>query len=88
MEEYQELANAIVAQAGLDYMQALDILRQCPDARDAQRTVRRIERFMRSAWFGMLTKADPEYLIRKMRQAAAECEQGKEWIPEKRRKEE
>ena len=71
---YQELANAIVAQAGLDYMHALDILRQCPDARDAGKQVRRIERFMRSAWFGMLTTADPEYLIRKLREAAGEGE--------------
>ena len=68
MDGYQELANAIVAQAGLDYMDALDILRECPDAREARKEARRIERFMRSAWFGTLTKADPEYLIRKMRE--------------------
>ena len=29
-----------------------------------------IERFMRSDWFGVLTKADPDYLIKKMREAA------------------
>ena len=74
MDGYQELANAIVAQAGMDYMEALEILRQYPDARDARKKARRIERFMRSAWFGMLTKAEPEYLIRKMREAAAETE--------------
>lgn len=78
IDGYQELANAIVAQAGLDYMDALYILRQCPDARDTMKEVRRIERFMRSAWFGMLTKADPEYLIRKMREAAVEGEHSRE----------
>lgn len=70
MDGYQELANAIVAQAGWDYMEALKILRQNPDNRDAAKAKIQIERFMRSGWFGTLTNADPDYLIHKMREAA------------------
>ncbi|MBR2822130.1 MAG: hypothetical protein IKE24_00365 [Clostridia bacterium] len=29
--------------------------------------IRRIERFIHSAWFGVLTKVDPDYLIGQMR---------------------
>ena len=72
MDGYQELANAIVAQAGMDYMLALKILRRVPDFRDAAKAKVQIERFMHSAWFGVLTKADPDYLINKMREAAGE----------------
>ena len=71
MDGYQELANAIVAQAGWDYMEALKILRQNPDNRDAVKAKIQIERFMRSGWFGALTNADPDYLIHKMREAAS-----------------
>lgn len=70
MNGYQELANAIVTQAGWDYMEALKTLRQTPDSLDAAKTKTQIERFMRSDWFGVLTKVDPDYLIKKMREAA------------------
>ncbi len=72
MDGYQELANAIVAQAGMDYLEALEILREYPDARGAMEEVQVIEQFMYSSWFGVLTKADPDYLIRKMREAVRE----------------
>lgn len=70
MNGYQELANAIATQAGWDYMEALKTLRQTPDSLDAAKTKTQIERFMCSDWFGVLTKADPDYLIKKMREAA------------------
>ncbi len=73
MDGYQLLANAIVAQAGWDYIDALYTLSHCPDSLKAAKTKRQIERFMWSSWFGVLTKADPEYLLRKMREADPEA---------------
>ena len=54
----EALANAIILQAVKDYRKALkrdDCVRQ-----------KEIERFFRSEWFSVLTKIDPEMLIRKL----------------------
>ena len=67
MDGYQALAEAIIAQAAMDYLEALHVIREYPDARGAMKEIRRIERFIHSAWFGVLTKADPDYLIVQMR---------------------
>ena len=56
MDPYQELANAIVLQAVKDYRMT-----------DDERELKEIERFFRSGWFDVLSKVDPEYLIRKLR---------------------
>ena len=56
MDPYQELANAIVLQAVKDYRRT-----------DDERELREIERFFRSAWFGVLTSVDPDLLISKLR---------------------
>jgi hypothetical protein len=53
---YHGLANAIVLQAVEDYRMA-----------DDEWERKKIERFFRSDWFAMLTKADPEFLITKLR---------------------
>ena len=56
MDPYQELANAIVLQAVKDYRMT-----------DDERELKEIERFFRSAWFGVLTSVDPDLLISKLR---------------------
>ena len=56
MNPYEELANAIVLQAVKDYRLA-----------DDEAELAEIERFFRSGWFGVLSKVDPEYLIRNLR---------------------
>lgn len=56
MDPYQELANAIVLQAVKDYRMT-----------DDERELQEIERFFRSAWFGVLTSVDPDLLISKLR---------------------
>jgi len=56
MDPYQELANAIVLQAVKDYRMT-----------DDERELKEIERFFRSAWFGVLTSVDPGLLISKLR---------------------
>ena len=56
MNPYEELANAIILQAVKDYRLTND-----------ERELQEIERFFRSGWFGVLSKVDPEYLIKKLR---------------------
>lgn len=53
VEVYQNLANAIIIQA-------------CEDYKTGEITYDSFERFCRSEWFSVLTKVDPEYLIKKM----------------------
>ena len=56
MENWKELANAIVLQAVVDY-------RMSEDPRD----LKMLEQFFRSPWFAALTSLDPEYLITELR---------------------
>ena len=56
MNPYEELANAIVLQAVKDYRLT-----------DDEAELAEIERFFRSGWVGVLSKVDPEYLIRNLR---------------------
>lgn len=55
----EALANAIILQSVKDYRKALK--------RDDCERQKEIERFFRSEWFSVLTKIDPEMLIRKLR---------------------
>lgn len=64
---YEKLAGAIVLQAVDDYRAALRRLAQNPGNDIARRTIREVERFFRSGWFGELTEIDPEMLISKLR---------------------
>lgn len=56
MDPYENLANAIILQAVKDYRLT-----------DDEQELAEIERFFRSGWFGVLSKVDPEYLIRQLR---------------------
>ncbi len=56
MNPYENLANAIILQAVKDYRLT-----------DDEQELQEIERFFRSGWFGVLSKVDPEYLIRHLR---------------------
>ena len=56
MNSYEELANAIILQAVKDHRLT-----------DDEQELAEIERFFRSDWFGVLSKVDPEYFIRKLR---------------------
>ena len=53
IEAYQNLANEI-------------IIRACEDYKKGKMTDYRFKRFCRSDWFRILTKVNPEYLIKKM----------------------
>ena len=56
MNPYENLANAIILQAVKDYRLT-----------DNERELQEIERFFRSGWFGVLSKVDPEFLIKELR---------------------
>lgn len=56
MNPYEELANAIILQAAKDYRLT-----------DDEQQLQEIERFFRSGWFGVLSKVDPEFLIKGLR---------------------
>ena len=56
MDPYENLAQAIILQAVKDYRLT-----------DDKSELQEIERFFRSGWFGVLSKVEPEYLIKKLR---------------------
>ena len=67
IDNYNNLANAIILQAVKDYRKALRTLSINPNNRSAQYERRRIEQVFRSGWFGALTSIDPEMLIAKLK---------------------
>lgn len=56
MNPYENLANAIILQAAKDYRLT-----------DDEQQLQEIDRFFRSSWFGVLSKVDPEFLIKELR---------------------
>ena len=67
MNGYEALANGIIEQAVKDYRIALKALSRNPKNKAARAMKEEVEGFFRSDWFGVLSKVDPEYLIRKLR---------------------
>lgn len=67
IENYENLANAVVLQAVRDYRTALKALKLNPSNRSAQIETESIERFFRSDWCKVLTSVDGEMLIRALR---------------------
>lgn len=70
-DPYQNLANAIVAQAAEDYLSALKRLKKNPRNRTAMDEAMQMEKFFHSGWYEILTDVDPDYLIRKLREKVA-----------------
>jgi hypothetical protein len=70
-DPYENLANAIVAQAARDYLAALKKLKKNPGNRTAMDDAMRLEKFFHSGWYGVLTNIDGDYLIRKLREKVA-----------------
>lgn len=70
-DPYQNLANAIVAQAAEDYLLALKKLKKNPRNRMAMDEAMQLEKFFHSGWYEILTDVDPDYLIRKLREKVA-----------------
>ena len=71
-EAYENLANAIVKQAVVDYKEPLRKLEKNPNDKEAKRDAERIERFFHSGWYTQLTSIDGDWLIRKIREMVKE----------------
>ena len=72
MSNYEELANAIVVQAVVDYRIAAKRLEKHPLDKMHKHTQREVLRFLRSDWFGILTTLDSEVIIEKLAKEVAE----------------
>ena len=66
-DPYENLANAIVLQAVKDYRDAIKRLKKKSSNQAAMADAMECERFFRSGWFGVLSKVDPEFLIKELR---------------------
>ena len=67
MAAIENLSNAIITQAALDYRSALRKLRKKPDDAKALSTKEEIEKFFHSSWFALLSRADGDYIIEQIR---------------------
>jgi hypothetical protein len=70
-DPFENLANAIVKQAADDYEAALRKLKKNPRNKAAMGEAMELENFFHSGWYGVLTKVDPDYLIRRLREKVA-----------------
>lgn len=70
-DPYMNLANAIIVQAANDYRKALLQLKENPDYYPAKKEKTEIEDFFLGPWFGVLSVADPEYILSALRRECA-----------------
>lgn len=73
-EAYENLANAIIKSAVMDYKSALIRLKHHPESETAKRDVERQEKFFYSDWYAVLTNLDGSYLVRKVKELVEECD--------------
>ena len=67
-DPYESLAVAIVAQAGKDYMKALQTLKRNRKNKEALSMKEEVERFFASSWYQELTDLDSAFLMRKIKE--------------------
>lgn len=79
IEPYENLANAIVKQAVVDYKEQLHKLLKNPTSTSAMYEAQRIEKFFRSGWYTTLTSVDGERLIDGVRILVRKEAAEKEW---------
>ena len=66
-DPYENLANAVIVTAADDYRSAMKKLQKDPDNILARSTVDECASFFRSAWFEILSDADGEYILQRLR---------------------
>lgn len=71
MQNYENLANAIILSAVADYREALRRWEQHPEKQSYIAEKQSLEQFFRSDWFSVLTSLDPEVLISRLMQEVA-----------------
>ena len=67
-DPYENLANAVIAQAAEDYRRLLKRAKKNPANREALDEALQVERFFRSGWYQRLTNVDGEFLICKLQE--------------------
>ena len=67
-DPYENLANAVIAQAAEDYRRLLKQAKKNPANQEALNEALQIERFFRSGWYQRLTNVDGEFLIHKLQE--------------------
>lgn len=65
-DQWSDLAEAVIVTAGQDYIDARKM--------GANKTAEKLERFFRGPVFAKISDMDPEYLIARCREKAAEKE--------------
>ena len=68
IDPYEELANAIVEQAAKDYREMRRKLRKNPNDMTARGQMGEVVRFFHSRWFGILTDANPDYILEQLKE--------------------
>ena len=68
LDPYEELANAIVEQAAKEYREMRRKLRKNPNDMTARGQMGEVVRFFHSRWFGILTDANPDYILEQLKE--------------------
>ena len=68
LDPYEELANAIVEQAAKDYREMRRKLRKNPNDMTARGQMGEVVKFFHSRWFGILTDANPDYILEQLKE--------------------
>ena len=68
LDPYEELAIAIVEQAAKDYREMRRKLRKNPNDMTARGQMGEVVRFFNSRWFGILTDANPDYILEQLKE--------------------
>ena len=68
LDPYEELANAIVEQAAKDYREMRRKLRKNPNDMTARGQMGEVVRFFHSHWFGILSDANPDYILEQLKE--------------------
>lgn len=66
-DPFENLANAIILQAVVDYRHAVRRIKSDPENDLAKDRIRDVEKFFRSWWFAQLTNLDGELLLERLR---------------------
>ena len=74
MDCYEKLANAVIIQAVKDYRAAYRKYLRNPEGSMEKSEVESMERFFRSSWFGVLTDADGEMILKRVKEMEHEKE--------------
>ena len=71
---YEALANAIILLAVKDWRKAVKTLKKRPWSSEVRQTKEECERFFLSDWFTVLTDADGDYILRKLKEECGDDE--------------